>query len=86
MKRAKSLLLAQLSKIENINYRVLMFYYSLQLEIYRSLGVEWLSTSSENSKKCRVRSAINNDVHSLEITPEHNIFEITNRLWDFCSF
>lgn len=60
--------------------------FSLQLEIYRSLGVEWLSTSSENSKKCRVRSAINNDVHSLEITPDHNIFEVTNRLWDFCSF
>ncbi|NBO25055.1 MAG: hypothetical protein EBU93_07490 [Chlamydiae bacterium] len=64
----------------------MIYFSSLQLEIYRSLGVEWLSTSSENSKKCRVRSAINNDVHSLEITPDLDLFDVTNRLWEYCSF
>ena len=62
-----------------------IYLYSLQLEIYRSLGIEWLNTISENSKKCRIRSAINNDVHTVEVTSDQHIFNVTNRLWDLCS-
>ena len=84
MKRARKLLSVQLSK--NI-FRLASYlsFYSLQLEIYRSLGIEWLNTVSENSKKCRIRSAINNDVHTVEVASDQNIFNVTNRLWDLCS-
>lgn len=75
-----------ISPVEYKFYFIFILCFSLQLEIYRSLGIEWLSTSSENSKKCRIRSAINNDVHSLEISQDNDLFQVTNRLWNLCSF
>lgn len=68
-----------------MKYIIYIYPYSLQLEIYRSLGIEWLNTVSENSKKCRIRSAINNDVHTVEVTSDQELFAIVNRLWDLCS-
>ena len=65
---------------------IITFFFSLQLEIYRSLGIEWLNLTSGEIKKCRIRSAINNDVHSFEITPDESIFDVTNRLWSLCSY
>ena len=84
MRRAKKLQLVLSSK-KSIPFIYLSFFASLQLEIYRSLGIEWLNTVSENSKKCRIRSAINNDVHTVEVTSDQELFTVTNRLWDFCS-
>ncbi len=62
------------------NYR-----FSLQLELSKSLGVEWLHTADVN-KKCRIRSAINNDVHVLEIDSQAAPFQVCNQLWNLCSY
>ncbi len=70
-----------------------LFFLRLQLEIYRSLGVEWLQDNSnsiiDNSiKKCRIRSASNNDVFTLNINHknlnENENFNFINEIWSLC--
>lgn len=65
-------------------------FCSLHLELYRSLGVEWLhpvdAAVASDVKKCRIRSAVNNDVHVVEISSEQPVFDVCNKLWNHCSY
>ncbi|CAG8680376.1 10355_t:CDS:2 [Funneliformis mosseae] len=55
---------------------------SLQLHVYRKLGIQFIEDEETHELKARIESPDNNDIHTLVIDDRHSQYFMTNHLWE----
>ncbi|GBC10055.1 hypothetical protein RclHR1_09300002 [Rhizophagus clarus] len=55
---------------------------SLQLHLYRKLGIQFIEDETTHELKARIESPDGNDIHTVVIDDRHSQYFMTNHLWE----
>lgn len=55
---------------------------SLQLHLYRKLGIQFIEDENTHELKARIESPDGNDIHTVVIDDRHSQYFMTNHLWE----
>ncbi|RIA95429.1 hypothetical protein C1645_816659 [Glomus cerebriforme] len=58
---------------------------SLQLHLYRKLGIQFIENEATHELKARIESPDGNDIHTVVIDDRHSQYFMTNHLWELAT-